>query len=125
MPQQYGLSEAELLIMDMIWSYDRPFLFSEIMDYLSTKENKTWKKQTLHTYLTRLIKKGVLVSFGNGRKHSYKSALSKEEYIQQWTRKFIDESFEGSLGKFILALSGNCRNLSQEDLNELRDFLEK
>lgn len=122
MPQHYGLSETEFLIMEMIWNYAKPLRFNEIMDYFS---NKGWKKQTLHTYLTRLVEKGVLSSSKSGNINIYQPSCTKEEYIQRWTRGFIDKSFDGSLRKFMLALTGNRNKLSPKELEELRDFLKE
>ena len=123
MPQKYGLSEAEYQLMELIWEAGHALSFGEIEAYLAEHTDKNWKKQTLHTYLTRLIKKGALRMTGNGRKHVYEPAMSKAEYVSYWTHSFLDESFGGSLGNFVSALTGNAGKLSQKDIEELRRYL--
>lgn len=124
MSQLYGLSETEALVMDMIWKSGRQLRFSEIMEYFTVHENKAWKKQTLHTYLSRLIKKGALKNSGTGSRNIYEPAMPKEAYIQKWTSDFLEESFDGSLGKFMAALTGSGERLDAKDLEELRQFLD-
>jgi len=123
MEQNYGLSDAESLIMNMIWESEKPLLFSEIMNYTTEKEGKTWKKQTVHTYLTRLIKKGVLMNTGGGGRNIYQPTMSKEDFISNWTSDFLDRTFDGSLSSFMLALTGSKKRLKQKDIDELKQFL--
>ncbi len=125
MPQKYGLSEAEYQLMELIWEAGRPLTFGEIEGYLSERTDKNWKKQTLHTYLTRLIKKGALKTTGYGRRHIYEPVMEKEEYISNWTHSFLDDSFGGSLGTFVSALTGNTGKLSPKDIEELRRYLDE
>ena len=126
MPQKYGLSEAEYELMEFIWNAGRPLTFGDIEDYLAENTDKNWKKQTLHTYLTRLVEKGTLKTASRiGRRHIYESAMSKEEYISHWTHSFLDDSFGGSLGNFMSALTGNAGKLSQKDIEELRRYLDE
>lgn len=125
MPQKYGLSEAEYQLMELIWEAGHSLSFGEIETYLIEHTDKKWKKQTLHTYLTRLIKKGALKMIGNGRKHLYEPAMLKEEYISYWTHSFLEDSFGGSLGNFVSALTGNAGKLSQKDIEELRRYLDE
>lgn len=123
MPQLYGLSETEFYIMDMIWKSNKPLLFNEIIEYFNVHGDRNWKKQTVHTHLSRLIKKGVLKTLGTGARNLYVPAISKEAYIQKWTSDFLKEFFDGSLSKFISAFTGNANHLSQKDIEELQQLL--
>lgn len=125
MPPKYGLSDAEYLVMEMIWNAKVPLSFSEIENYFSNHTDKEWKKQTLHTYLTRLIKKGALAIDRQGNKNIYKPAMPKADYVSRWTHSFLEESFDGSLMNFMCALTGNTGKLSQEDIEELRKYLDE
>ena len=122
MPNKYGLSETELEIMEVVWSYARPVYFNELLDDFQ-KQGKTWKKQTLHTYLTRLTQKGALSFDKQGRKNIYQAVGTKEDFISRWTNHLVDTSFDHSRSKFMAALLGNRESLSQEELDELRKFL--
>lgn len=120
----YGFSKTEYEVMDMIWTENREMRFGEIMDYFVTVKKKKWKIQTLKTYLIRLVDKGTLKAKKVGHNCIYSPAISKEEYLQQWTHSFLDKTFQGSLRNFICAFTGNSK-LSRQEVEELREFWEE
>ena len=56
MNTKYGLTTTEWQIMELMWSTDVPMTFREIMEVATTEWNKTWKVQTLNTFLLGLKK---------------------------------------------------------------------
>ncbi len=53
-----GMSRSEALIMDYLWEEGtNGKMFSEFMAYLSNNTEKVWAKQTVNTFLRRLIDK--------------------------------------------------------------------
>ncbi len=50
------LSDTELMIMEYLWSQNTPKTFSEIKAFFEATTSKNWKKQTLSTFLLRLVK---------------------------------------------------------------------
>lgn len=116
------LSDAEFMIMDYLWSQNTPKTFSEIKSFFDITTDKNWKKQTLNTFLLRLVKKGYLYANRQEAKATYYPTLSSEEYYQQYTSQIIQNSFHGSLTSFISAFTGN-KELSDSDKKELMDFL--
>ena len=61
------LSDTELMIMEYLWSQNTPKTFSEIKAFFEATTNKNWKKQTLSTFLLRLVKKEALYANHQGR----------------------------------------------------------
>ncbi|MDO4276694.1 MAG: BlaI/MecI/CopY family transcriptional regulator [Eubacteriales bacterium] len=118
------LSETELLILHFLWLENQPKTFSEIMEYFHTKQNKEWKKQTLNTFLLRLQKKDFLKTDRSSAKTLYIPTLTSEQYYQQFTRKILDDSFQGSLKNFVSAFTGK-QKLSQKEKNELLDYIDR
>lgn len=116
------LSDTELMIMEYLWSQNTPKTFSEIKAFFEATTNKNWKKQTLSTFLLRLVKKEALYANHQEAKVTYYPALSSEEYYQQYTSQIIQTSFHGSLTSFISAFTEN-KKLSASDKEELMDFL--
>ena len=110
------------MIMEYLWSQNTPKTFSEIKAFFETNTSKNWKKQTLSTFLLRLVKKEVLYANHQEAKVTYYPALSSEEYYQQYTSQIIQTSFHDSLTSFISAFTGN-KKLSASDKEELMDFL--
>lgn len=117
-------SEAELLILEYLWEKKTPATFSEILNYLHEKKNKDWKKQTVSTFLLRLVQKGLLFVDKSSRKASYSPALTSEEFYQDYANWILDTSFGGSLKNFIAAFTGN-QKLSHEEKDELIDYIER
>lgn len=54
------LSKTEYEIMEYFWEMGDKYTFGELMKYFNENLDKNWKKQTLNTFLSRLIEKGLL-----------------------------------------------------------------
>lgn len=72
------LSDTELMIMEYLWAQNTPKTFSEIKAFFEATTSKNWKKQTLSTFLLRLVKKGVLYANHQEAKVTYYPALSEK-----------------------------------------------
>ncbi len=124
MESHYGLSEIEYEFMELFWNSSQPLPFSAIVEYCNTQKGHNWAQTTIHTYLTRLIQKGVLISIQNGRKLSYQASVTEGELSGIWAAKFVETSFGGSVKKFLLSLTQKTR-LSKEEVQELQQILEE
>lgn len=113
-----NLTPAEQAIMDVLWKNNHWMTISELIKYFES-QGKEWKRQTVNTFLARLIEKGLVVK--NGRKYIY--AYTKEEYDAQKASELLNTLYGGSLKKFVAALSGR-QTLKSEDIKELRDYLD-
>ena len=101
------LSDTELMIMEYLWSQNTPKTFSEIKAFFEATTNKNWKKQTLNTFLSRLIDKGLLERKKEETKAYYGAALTKAEFKQRKAKAILEECYEGKISHFIAALTGN------------------
>ena len=81
---------------------------------------KRGKRQTINTFLSRLIKKDMVVQ--NSRKYIY--AHTKDEYETLRAQEYLTNEYGGSLRKFIAALSGQAE-IDDEDTAALLRYLEK
>lgn len=119
----FGLTAVELELMEMFWNAGEPMSFRQIMEYLTTELQKDWKKQTLNTYLSNMQKTGLLkAERGKGYYQSYSAAYTKEEYVQQWTRKLVEDSYGNSISNFVAAFTGG-ESISEEEAERLRKLL--
>ena len=57
MGQFQSLSESEMEIMRVIWDAGSPVTAAELLERFA---HKGWKIQTVSTFLSRLVEKGVL-----------------------------------------------------------------
>ena len=115
------ISDAEMEIMKIIWNYENPLTSKQIISFIP---NNTWKTTTVLTLLSRLIEKGFLKAERQGRNYLYSYVISNKEYNKLCSKKFINEVYKGSFKNFFTALYDD-NEISEEDLNELREMLNK
>ena len=114
------LSKTEYKIMEYFWSTEKKYTFGELMKYFNEEEGKEWKKQTLNTFLSRLIDKGLLERKKEGTKAYYSTQLTKAEFKQYKAKAILEEDYEGKISHFIAALTGNntITNIDEQELLE-------
>jgi len=57
----------------------------------------SWKRQTINTFLGRLLEKGLVIHDSEKRKYIF--AYTKEEYVSHRVKEFLDEEYSGSIKK--------------------------
>lgn len=119
----YGLSEIEYELMNYFWS-NGTLSFLEILEYCNDKCHYNWAKTTLHTYLTRLIKKGVLNADFVGHRKFYSPKISKEELAQRYAEQFLKKDFGGSISQLLLSLTYKSK-LSEGEVAELKKIIDE
>ena len=119
----YGLTDIEFNLMRYFWNSDHHVPFHEIMAY-TVKENYGWAQTTLHTYLTKLIKKGCLQSERNGYKRIYFPKLTEAQLAHRYAQSFVDHAFRGSITDFMVCFTSETP-LSPNEVQELKDILDK
>lgn len=122
MDKNFGLSHTEKEIMELLWQSEKPLSFREILDHANETWKKNWKKQTLNTYLLNMQKAGLIGSERGKVYQVYFPMCTREEHIQNWTRKLVKETFEGSLYSLVAAFTGG-EKLSEEEAEKLRKLI--
>lgn len=119
MKEQYSLTRAEQEVMEVLWEREGPVQTGELLERMRT-EGRTWKRQTLNTILFRLEEKGIV-----SRSHAYvQAALTGEELLQKRTQNILDNFYEGKIGNFFAALTGNT-HLKEEEADKLNDMIDQ
>ncbi len=113
----YKLGEVEMKFSDIIWD-NEPISSGELVS-LSLKE-LNWKKSTTYTVLRKLCEKGIFQNI-NG---TVSSLFSKEDYISKQSEVFVEETFAGSLPKFLASFSKRTK-LSQKEIEEIKKIIEQ
>lgn len=87
------LTEGEWAILEVLWSGER-FPLGEIVSALRPKMN--WRRNTVHTYLTRMESKGLVKIHRETEPHQYAAAVSRSRrdliYRSSGPTPFIGES---------------------------------
>ena len=121
MSEYKHLPESELDIMLAVWAEDGTTTAPRIMERLK----RPLTASALHSYLRRLAERGYLsCEKRSNRTNSYRALISREEYERKEGRSVLNKLYEGSLKRFAASLYDGGA-LSEEDVAELRDFLDK
>jgi BlaI family penicillinase repressor len=114
------ISGSELEIMQIIWSNRGSVLFSQITSELE-KKSKTWKTNTVLTFLSRLVEKEMLVIKKRGRVNEYISLISESEYMADQTKTFLEKVYSGNAKNLVSSLLKQDY-LTYNDFEELSKF---
>lgn len=117
------LSDSEEVVMRCIWECPQAQGLADIVKGCGDL-GKSWKTQTVSTFLARLVQKGYLESQRQGRSYLYYAKIGQEEYLSAQMSDLVNFWGKKSVGALMSAF-GRTRSLSREDLKELRDFLDE
>lgn len=112
---QLGVIEARYA--DMIWEHE-PVSSSELVKMTAVEFN--WKRTTAHNVLRRLIDKGLFRN-ENG---IVTSVLSRDEFYSLQSKKYVEDTFAGSLPAFIAAFTQDSR-LTAEEAEAIRKMIDQ
>jgi len=116
MAKNINLTEAENKLAELIWQ-DAPMTSPELVA-LAARE-MDWKKSTTYTVLKKLCDKGVV----KNENMNVSVVLTRDEQIARQSRRFVEDTFGGSLPKFITSFFGG-KKLTPEQAMELRRLID-
>jgi BlaI family penicillinase repressor len=116
------ISETEWEVMKAVWA-QAPCTAGQIIERL-TRADPTWHPKTVKAFLNRLVKKRVLGFRKEGRAYLYRPLARESECVAAASESFLERVFGGSL-KPMLAHFVERKQLSAEEVQELKDLLEK
>ena len=117
MANRINLTAAEEKLAVLIWR-EAPLTSPELVE-IADKE-MAWKKSTTYTVPKKLCDKGVF----KNENANVTVALTQDELISHQSRFFVEDTFGGSLPKFITSFFGG-KKLSGEQAAELRRLIEE
>ncbi|EFR88987.1 BlaI/MecI/CopY family transcriptional regulator [Listeria marthii] len=115
-----SLSKSELEVMKVIWDFGRAVQYADVAGKLEEK-NYSWKKNTVLTFLTRLVEKNLLSVKKVGRKNEYYALVSENEYLERQAETFVEDIYEGDVKGLITNLVQNDL-ISPDELGDLQQF---
>ena len=116
------LTDSEWKVLDALWAGGAQTL-GQVMERLCPETG--WSRTTVHTYLTRMMAKGLVEAQGQTPKH-YRAALSRSDCVEKEERTLVDRAYGGSAGKLVAAFirSGALTAEEREELKRLLDEME-
>jgi len=114
---EYRLTESEEKFAELIWQ-NEPIGSGELVKLCEKEMN--WKKSTTYTVLKKLCDKGLF----QNKNAVVSSLLTKDEYYSRQSIRFVEDTFDGSLPRFLTAfISG--RKLSKQQAEELKRLIDE
>ncbi len=114
------LTLPEWDIMEVLWSGENLSL-GEITSAL--RENHGWAPNTVHTYLTRMNKKGLVI-IEKSAAAPYKAAVSKEDCARQERDELLNKVYSGATGELIAAFLKESE-MSKNEIERLKKLLDE
>lgn len=102
---------------DIIWN-NEPLQSGELAKLC--QQELEWKKSTTYTILHRVCDRGLFRN-ENG---TVTSVVSKEEFLAKQSERFLEESFSGSLPRFLATFTSQNK-LSEKEIKEILDIIEQ
>lgn len=121
MKEYINITDAELQIMKVLWE-NYPLTSSEIIEAVS--KSTPWKPKTIHTLISRLVKKGGISANRSSSYYQYTPLISKEELTNHETKSFLEKLYDGSI-HLLVANFLKEESFSEEEIEELKHLLEE
>lgn len=112
---QLGVIESRYA--DMIWEHE-PVTSSELVKMTAIEFN--WKRTTAHNVLRRLIDKGLF----QNKNGMVTSVISRDRFYSMQSKKYVEDSFGGSLPAFIAAFMQNSK-ITADEAETIRKIIEQ
>ncbi|NLY70262.1 MAG: BlaI/MecI/CopY family transcriptional regulator [Clostridiales bacterium] len=113
--EKYKLGEMEQKFADLIWEHE-PITTRELIELCA--ETFDWKRTTTYTMLKRLCDRGIFVN----QKGIVSSLMTRDEFLAGQGEKFLEESFGGSLPRFLAAFTRR-KKLSDKEIQEIQKLI--
>jgi len=114
------IPDAELQIMEFIWSSENPISSKELINIMEEKNG--WKNTTTLTLVSRLVTKRFISVKKQKRISYYSPIITRKSYLERETSSFFHKLHSNSLKSFITTLHEN-HDITDEDLNELEEWI--
>ena len=113
----YKLGVMETRFADLIWN-NEPLTSGDLVKLCEI--NLSWKKSTTYTILRRLCDRGIF----QNKEGIVTSIIKKQELNALQSEKFVEETFDGSLPKFLAAFTMR-KKLSDKEIYELQKLIDE
>lgn len=115
--EQHKLGEMEQKFADLIWE-SAPISTGELTRLCEAAFD--WKRTTTYTMLKRLCDRGIFANEGG----TVVVRTAREDFLRAKGEQFIEDTFGGSLPRFLTAFSRR-RRLGDKEIAELKKLIEE
>lgn len=122
MQPQISISEAEAVVMEVLWREKGAVSSEDVIAALARQQQ--WQEATIKTLLNRLLKKKAISAEKDGRRYLYSPVLRRDQWLSNESEGLLDRLFGGRVAPLV-AHFGKHRKLSKKDLAELKRLIEE
>jgi BlaI family transcriptional regulator, penicillinase repressor len=119
-PTPASISEAESIVMEVLWRTDQPLSCEEVASALA--QHQDWQDATVKTLLGRLLKKGAVKATKDHRRFLYSPVLTRERWLSLESQRLINRLFGGRIAPLVAHFGAHHR-LSKKDVAELKRII--
>lgn len=109
--------------MKVIWDSQEELALQEVMDRVNEENGKSWKPQTVSTFLSRLVKKSFLSVYRKGRYSYYQPLVSKSDFWKATMQENARFFAQGDMAAMACQLCDDM--LSKEDREKLKKKIDE
>lgn len=113
-------TEAEWSVLQILWQKES-YPLGELVSALYPLHG--WSRNTVHTYLTRMERKGLAAIRRDTDPHRYAAAVTREACARQARSAFLHNVYGGAAGDLVAAFLKESP-ISQEERDRLRKLLD-
>ena len=84
------------------------------------EQELSWKKSTTYTILRRLCQKGLFQNEGG----TVTALMTREDFYSRQSRQFVEETFDGSLPRFLAAFTSRNK-LSEQEIAAIQQLIDE
>ncbi|WP_278354237.1 BlaI/MecI/CopY family transcriptional regulator [Chryseobacterium gleum] len=118
--KEIKLTDSEKVLMEILWEKKTVFM----KDILEALPEPKPAPSTIATLLKRMQNKELVGYKLYGNSREYYPKVEKGEYFKEEMTSMIDRFFNSSVTQFASFFTSNSK-LSQKELKELRDIIDK
>ena len=115
------LSDAELAVLTVLWEGEG-FTLGQVVEQL--KPITGWSRNTVHTYLTRMEGKGLVVIDRGGDPHHYRAGASREACARNERRNLLEKVYGGATGDLVAAFLKESK-ITEAERDALKTLLDE
>lgn len=114
--KEYKLAKLEARFADLIWQKE-PISSPELVKLC--EQEFDWKKSTTYTVLKKLCDRGIV----QNENATVTALITREEFYGHKSREFVEDSFGGSIPKFLTAFMGG-KKLTEKQAAEIKELID-
>ncbi len=110
------LGVVEARFADIVWRH-APLASGELVRLC--QQELEWKKSTTYTVLRKLCDRGIFQNEGG----QVTARISRDDFYAAQSRRFVEQTFDGSLPAFLAAFTGG-RTLTDKEIADIQRLID-